>query len=561
VILAAASMAAILAGDAPYADPVNLEAFAPPASAEPAQDTFTGWLRFSATPADARSRLVADPWKIAMHDSTWAVPPTFDFAFVQEDGHLVPVERGIVAGDGIWWDWVVGPGRVWQDGDTGWSRAAVPFALMEKNANCLHNGVLTFRFRGAAEVSRVAWQVSGETCHYFQFDAWGSAPAVREPGVTLDAAAVGAAYRNEVARRLPVRPIAQLREDFPGLDPASFGSSRDIPPGEMTAFGLLVRGVHYAGGCETRAGAYPYCDEMLLPSYSLAKTVLAGFALMRAERLQPGARSALVTDYVRECREAGGWEGVRFEHLLDMATGRYDSPENEADEDASNTSRFFLSTTHDEKIRIACTRYPRKEPPGKRFVYHTTDTYLLGTGLAAWWREREGHDSDFYEDLLLEPVFRRLGLSPELATPRRTTDGVAQPFTGWGLVLRRDDLVKLGGFLSLAEGRLGDEALLDTAMVRAALQRDPKDPGYRAADGVLRYNHGVWAWDISRFTGCRFPAWIPHLSGYGGISVAMPPNGIVYYYVSDGGKFSWARAVAETQLLGAVCAEGRPDER
>lgn len=554
-------MAAILAGDAPYAEPVDLGAFALPAGAEPARDIFMGRLRFAAAPADAHSRLLADPWKIAMPGASWAVPPAFDFAFVQAGSHLVPVERGIVPGDGDWWDWIVGPGRVWQDADTGWSRAAVPFALMEKNANCLHNGVLTFRFRGDAEVSRVAWQVSQETCHYFQFDAWGTAAASRTPDAGVDESGVRAAYRSELARRLPVRPIEQLREDYPGVDPASFGSSADIPPGEMTAFGLLARGVHYAGGCETRAGDYPYCDELPLPSYSLAKTVLAGFALMRAERVHPGARGALVTDYVPECRAAGGWEGVTFEHLLDMATGRYDSTENEADEDASNTSRFFLSTTHAEKVLIACTRYPRREPPGRRFVYHTSDTYLLGVALAGWWRERQGPGSGFYEDLLLEPVFRRLGLSPELATPRRTLDGVAQPFTGWGLVLRRDDLVKLGGFLSIAEGRLGEETLLDTAMVRAALQREPEDAGYRAADGALRYNNGVWAWDISRYAGCRLASWIPHMSGYGGISVAMPPNGVVYYYVSDGGTFSWARAVAETQRLGPVCAEGRPDER
>jgi hypothetical protein len=48
------------------------------------------------------------------------------------------------------------------------------------------------------------------------------------------------------------------------------------------------------------------------------------------------------------------------------------------------------------------------------------------------------------------------------------------------------------------------------------------------------------------------------MSGFGGISVAMPPNGAVYYYVSDGGKFSWARAVAETRRLKPLCPAGQP---
>lgn len=560
MILAAASMAAILAGDARFTAPAGLGEHAMPAGSQPAQAEFRGRLRFTVAAGDAQSRLVADRWKIATPDRAWSVPPAFDFGFVSVDGHLVPVERGIVAGDGDWWDWIVGPGRTWQDGDSGWSRASVPFALIERNANCIHNGVLSFRFRGESEVSRVAWQVSHETCWYFQFDAWGTAAATRLPNAGIDVAAVAGAFRSETARRLPVRPVEALADDFPGLDPGSFGSTKDIPPEEMTAFGVLLGGVHYAGSCGTRAGPYPYCDEMLLPSYSLAKTVMAGFALMRAERLRPGARNALVVDHVPECRAAGGWEGVTFEHLLDMTTGRYDSPAIQADEDAMNTERFFLSTTHAEKLAIACTRFPRKEPPGQRLVYHTSDTYLLGAALAAWWRQQQGPGADFYRDLLVEPVFQRLGLSPEIAVPRRTLDAEAQPFTGWGLVLRRDDLVKLGGFFSLGQGKFGEEQLLDGQMVRAALQRDPADTGLRTADGEFRYNNGVWAWDIAGYAGCKAPAWIPYMSGFGGISVAMPPNGAVYYYASDGGTFRWARAVVETHRLGSVCTGEQPND-
>ena len=401
----------------------------------------------------------------------------------------------------------------------------MPFALIEKNANCLHHGVLTFRYRGESEVSRVAYQVSHETCWYFQFDAWGTAAATRVADLGFDPERVALAYRTEAARRLPVKPIEQLGRDHPGLDTANFGSEEDIDPRDMTVYGVLVRGVHYAGGCETRMGRYPYCDEMPLPSYSLAKTIMAGLALMRAEVLHPGVRNFAVADYVPECREAGGWDGVTFENLLDMATGRYGSTTTEADEDAMNTGRFFIATTHAEKIRIACTHFPRKDAPGKRWVYHTTDTYILGAALAAWWKQEKGADADFYRDLLVEPVFKRLGLSPELATPRRTLDAAAQPFTGWGLVLRRDDLVKLGGFLALGDGTLGQDRLFDAAMLRAAMQRDPADRGLQATNRDFRYNNGVWAWNIAETLGCKQPAWIPFMSGFGGISVVMMPNG------------------------------------
>ncbi len=421
-------------------------------------DEFKGRLRFTVQPGDARSELLLDLLKTATPGHEYARPPAFDFGFVQVDGRLVPVERGIVTGDGEWWDWIVGPGKTWHQRDDGdWSRASIPFALIEKNANCMHQGVLTFRYRGETEVSRVAYQVSQETCRYFQFNAWGTGAATRSADASIDRAAGIAAYRSEISRRLPVKPIEQLGKDYPGLNPASFGSAEDIAPRDMSVYGVLIRGVHYSGGCETRHGRYPYCDEMPLPSYSLAKTVMAGFALMRAEALHPGVRKALVVDHVPECRDAGGWDGVTLENLLDMATGRYDSAETDADEDVSNTSRFFLSTTHAEKIRISCTIYPRKEPPGKRWVYHTSDTYILGTALASWWRKEKGPEADFFRDLLVEPVYSRLGLSPEIATSRRTLDEASQPFTGWGLVLRRDDIVKLGGFLSLGDGKLGKE--------------------------------------------------------------------------------------------------------
>lgn len=547
--------AAILDGRAAYAAPFPMSAYAMPYGAEPAQSTFKGRLRFTVAPGEARSKLLVDRWKFADAAGAWAAPPAFDFGFVATAGQLVPVERGIVAGDGEWWDWIVGPGRSWQDGDTGWSRASVPFALIEKNANCIHNGVLTFRYRGASEVSRVAYQISSETCWYYQFDAWGTAPATRVPDAGFDPERVALAYRTEVARRLPVKPIAQLAAEHKGLDAAAFGSTEDIDPKDMTAFGVVVRGVNYAGGCETRMGRYPYCDEMALPSYSVAKTIFAGLALMRAEFLHPGVRNFAVTDYVPECRAAGGWDGVTFENLLDMSSGHYDSTTPEADENATNTERFFIATTHAEKVRIACTRFPRKESPGKQWVYHTTDTYLLGAALAAWWRQEKGADADFYRDLLVEPVFNRLGLSPELATTRRTLDAAAQPYAGWGLVLRRDDLAKLGAFLALGDGSLGAERLFDARMLRAALQRDPADRGLQATNRDYRYNNGVWAWNIAENLGCRQPAWIPFMSGFGGISVVMMPNGVVYWYVSDGGVFRWSRSVREAQRLGAICRD------
>lgn len=69
--------------------------------------------------------------------------------------------------------YVLEPGCVWNEpSDGGMSRAALLFALIETNANCTHNGVLTFLFDERGNVSEVTWQIASETCAYLQFDAW-----------------------------------------------------------------------------------------------------------------------------------------------------------------------------------------------------------------------------------------------------------------------------------------------------------------------------------------------------------------------------------------------------
>src|SRR3546814_12265440 len=83
------------------------------------------------------------------------------------------------------------PGRVWDEaGDNGYSRVALPFALQPKNANCMHNGVLTFLFKDDGSVSKVAYQIASEPCLYFTADLWGMLAAGYTPAPLPDAAAM-----------------------------------------------------------------------------------------------------------------------------------------------------------------------------------------------------------------------------------------------------------------------------------------------------------------------------------------------------------------------------------
>lgn len=542
-----------------YRNSIDLSAYAPGADARMPTNRFEGRLRLHGQP---RTRtLIALPDYLDPGDTALArsLPEDFDYAFIQDGRILVPVVRGPIAGSHPWWEFVLEPGQVWDEpGDHGYSRAAIPFALVQKNANCTHNGVLMFLFKSDGAVSRAAMQISSETCHYLQLDMWGLLEADYEPGAIGDRDAILAAQASETARRLPVRPLSALARDHPGLDPAGFAIGA---PQGRTAYGLVLDGIHYRSTCATRHGDHPYCEVLDLPSYSVAKSVVAGIALMRMEALHPGTRRLPVSDWVSAtgCR-TGKWADVRLQHLLDMTTGQYDSPAYMADEDDPRIRAFFGATDHATRVAYACEAYAGHEAPGTRWVYHTPDTYLLGTALQQVLRRRTGRaDADIFEHLVWSDVFAPLGLSATARATRRSHDAARQPFSGWGLTLHADDIAKLGQFLANANGRIGDHQVLDPILLGEALQRDPAHPGLQVAQlERYRYQHGFWARNLQSELGCGSATWIPFMSGFGGITVALFPEGSVWYNVADDGllaSIDFARPARELAKRGSLCTE------
>lgn len=481
--------------------------------------------------------------------------PEFAFELVQHGTHLVPKARGKIEGSHASWAYVLEPGRVWnEDGDHGYSRAALPLSLQERNNDCTWNGVLTFVFNDEGAVSDVAYQFAGETCLYMKVNFWGRLEATYTPGTVAGAAALKAGYEAEVARRMPVKPIAALAADYPGSGVAPGNIGTDATPGHRSIYGVAVGGVHYTGGCETRYGTYPFCEVLDVPSYSVAKSVNAGYGLMRLEQKYPGTQRTLrVGEYVSECTGAQ-WDAPTFENALDMATGNYDSSAEHADESAQATiDNFFYVNTHAAKAGFACA-YPYKAAPGAVFVYHTSDTYLLGRAMNAYYQAQAGPGADFYQDVLVKEIYAPLGLSPTTHTSLRTQDAAAQPHTGYGMILVRDDVVKLAELLAKAGGRIGAEQVLDSAMVEATLHLG--SGGLPAGGSDDRYNNGFWYYDLDQAAhdyGCSGPTWVPYMSGYGGIAVVLFPNGTVYYHFSDNGDLGWANAAVELDKIAAMC--------
>ena len=540
-----------------YPQPVAFSAYAPDAGATATNQVFAGVLTLHFRGTLPHHTLLADPAYVGVHDLVKALtwPDDFSYSFVQDGDALVPVRRGAIPGTHGWWEVILEPGRVWSEsGDHGLARAAIPFSLQEKNANCTHNGVLMFLFGADGTVSRTAMQIASETCQYLHVDLWALLDASYRPAVPADRAAALAAYRAERAARLAHRSLAQLHADHPELDidALAIGAA-----GASTLHGLVVGGINYTSDCETRAGPYPYCGELDLPSYSLAKSVFAATALMRLQALHPETSAQRISTHVPQCRRRA-WSGVTFLQTLDMATGNFDSAAFEADEDAAGTTGLFVPLDHASKIRYSCTTYPHRAAPGTQWAYHSSDTYVLGSALAHYLRHLPGHQhDDLYRDLLYAQIYAPLALSATTTITRRSYDAVAQPFTGWGLTFKPGDIARLGQFYAVDHGAVGGHARLDPVLLDQALQRDAHARGLPVAGFPnLRYQHGFWARNLRPVLGCGHDTWVPFMSGFGGISVVLFPNGVVYYNFADDGQlasFDWAVPAREVRKLGDYC--------
>jgi hypothetical protein len=533
--------------------PVQLAEYSRPDTAEDARHNFSGRLHFSGNEQDNQFRVRLDTLGFVNLDRPGMdeLPP-FEFEFVQDGKYLIPARREPIGNDHNWWEYVVGPGEVWdENSDHGFSRAAFPFALKERREDCTHNGLMSFLFNDKGDVSQLAFQISNQTCSYLQFELSGAIPVTYLPGNVSGEENLVRDYAREVASRIPQRPIAELAADYAGAAPENFGSIEEIAPDTMSVFGFLIDGKHYVGGCDTPYGAYPYCDHMALPSYSTAKSLVGGLGLMLAEKEYPGTAGAFIQDLVPECGVT--WEGVTIEHALDLTTGHYDSTSPHVDENAAIVSRFFTGEDHATKIDYACNEYPRKSGPGEHWSYQTWATYLAGTAMNARLQEMHGKEADFYRDMLVEKLWKPLGLSPMSYATRRTYDSIAQPFTGFGLTMQRGDYAKLAVFIGAEDGRVGGGEVLNRNMFDAIKQRVGDDPGMLAELESIRYNNGFRTFDVSGHLGCDNATWLTTMSGFGGINIVMMPNDTAYYYFSDGGVHRYMTAVRESHKIRPMC--------
>jgi uncharacterized protein (DUF2237 family) len=508
-----------------------------PQNNNPTINNFEGSLKIKGTPSF--KRLYGWTRSMPAKANQW---PKFDVEFVQQGNDLIPVDRRgmqpVHADDA--WSVAVGTGAVWDEsGDEGMTRAAFPFTLGQRNASCEHNGVATFLFDNAGNISNAHIQTVSETCGFYGFDMYGTLEATYNQFAVSSRAQTINNWNKEVVNHIPTKPLAQLVFDFPGVDLSHYHPK--IKAADLHMYGVIVNGINYVDGCVTRYGKHPYCSEMTTSVYSFTKSIFSSLAVMRAEKLWPGFNNESIASRVPECYSSGNWDDVSIENALDMATGNYIQPRFQFDELGFIMKRqFFSQESRVRRVGFACNRLPRKAIPGTRMVSHTSDHELVSYALTQMAIDMLGVGADGFNDIVV-PVYDEIGLSHTIRGIRRTTEGDA--WGGYGISAKANDIALISKWLASGEAEASN--LLDNEMLSNILNGSPQ--GLYAGLKHFNYDDGFWRYHAGATTSmraCGTDTQVPVMSGFGGHTAVIMPN-VIFYQMTDGAGIGFIDTISD----------------
>lgn len=455
--------------------------------------------------------------------------PDFSYEFIQDNGRLIPVDRGHgFVGDGAW-SITAGVGAVWDEvTDDGYSRAAFPYTIKENNANCEVNGLATFLFKNDGSISKVHIQNVAETCKFYGFEFYGTLNAQYEKHNISNKTQVITRRNKEEAGHFPTKPLTELAIDYPGVELANYAYA--IAPEDLNGYSVLVNGTSYIAGCTTRYGNHPYCSEKTIGLYSFTKSIHGFMVVAAIEKQYPGFKSQLIKGLVPECSDSR-WDKVTVEHALDMATGNYQSPIFQLDEASKEiVQHYFLPTSRKVRANFACNGWPKQVSPGTYSVYHTTDTELVGYAATAYVKLKLGDDAEAFNDILV-PLYDELNLSHYLRGIQRTSD-TNDAWGGYGLSATVNDVIRIAQYI---RDEAIDGELLDATMVSESLTPQPQ--GLPLNGDYLSYNNGFWRLHVgttTKMSVCGAKTQIPMMSGFGGHALLILPEVIVTQFTDSG---------------------------
>ena len=465
--------------------------------------------------------------------------PKFEIEISSLDGKVYPKNTKIIETNHLFWNIQFGIGSSKLETSSSNTLITLPFSLIHKSANCIHNGIGVFSISNENQISNIIFEIASETCAYYKFDYVGLYSANFQFINTVPD------LSNNIGKN--IMSIENLYNRY-NLTNKSFLNSDYIDPSNVTIFGLIDSNNHYVSSCMTRLGNYPFCDQILLPSYSLAKSIAGTFSLSLLESQYGSISNLYVSDLVPECY-GRKWKNVTLNNLSDMSTGQYFNSTHDFDESSVASSEvIFMFEEHKDKIKKACSAFPKKTKPGTRFVYHTSDTYILGVALNNYLQSNSNR-KDYFNDVLI-PFLESNNLSQTSQSVLATNDNIKQSYTGWGMFFLRSDLDRLSTIIH----NIKNNSSTQLTYLYDALNPNDNNSLLAIPSVNIYYNNGFWSrkFDKNIFN-CSEDVWIPFMSGFGGITFAFFPNGMSYYYFSDGYEFAWESAIFSSHSIKPFC--------
>src|SRR6185295_12667437 len=103
----------------------------------------------------------------------------------------------------------------------------------------------------------------------------------------------------EIRQQTPIRTWSELPRSGKATTALLDRFDGDALPEDISANGLIVDGVVYLRGCNTRYGPYPYCRDMRHGVFSVTKSLGAAVALLRlAQKYGDEVFDLKIKDYV-----------------------------------------------------------------------------------------------------------------------------------------------------------------------------------------------------------------------------------------------------------------------
>lgn len=545
--------------------------FTRPANAEPGAP-FAGRLALETTAMETHTtpdeKFIKNPWAwwgifdfLAAQDPKEAVPlfkldaglfPGLELGFVTSpDGDLVPTDRRLIRRSienrtESFWELITGPGKTWKITDgarKGWSKAAFPISLVQSQEGESWLGLGSFYYRDE-EVSSLRIEFGPVSAGGFifwdpDFDvvAWGEIPA-QYAGLVKDADKIRAAWLQEEAEELPIRPLSDL--EAPGLDTA-------LAHDNLLTLAILKDGALYMKSVDTPFGEHPFPRGMRVGVWSISKSLIPGMSALRlAQKFGTEFLDQPLVSFFKEGEEfkyadaasRERWQNVTIRHALHMETGMgptgYDT--NWAMENTATYEWSYSYKTADQiRLYFAQTPNPDVKGPGEKFVYIDQDMWAATVAMDRFLKSKEGANASIVK-MLSEEVYAPIG-NPHFAlgTSYTATGEPGMPYAAWGALPTITSLANAGKLITNGGKSPDGSQILHEGLTRAMFDNDA-------------YSLAFWK-QTPMIGGSKLV--VPEMSGSGGNHVLMLKNGTVAVVLS---RDSYNVAWSDEELAGVIKA-------